>query len=101
MLHNAGMTPLEFGPLPHLQDSVAVIGYPIGGDTISVTAGVVSRIEVTDYTHGSTDLLAIQIDAAINGGNSGGPVFNAAGECCGIAFQVRQGLGLASEVWVL
>lgn len=35
--------------------------YPIGGDTISVTAGVVSRIEVTDYTHGSTDLLAIQV----------------------------------------
>ncbi len=34
--------------------------YPIGGDTISVTAGVVSRIEVTDYTHGSIDLLAIQ-----------------------------------------
>ena len=40
--------------------------YPIGGDTQSVTAGVVSRIEVTDYTHGSIDLLAIQIDAAIN-----------------------------------
>ena len=41
-----GVTPLTFGSLPRLQDSVAVIGYPIGGDTISVTAGVVSRIEV-------------------------------------------------------
>ena len=38
--------PLRFGGLPLLQDSVAVVGYPIGGDTISVTAGVVSRIEV-------------------------------------------------------
>lgn len=42
-----GVTPLEFGPLPRLQDDVAVVGYPIGGDTISVTAGVVSRIEVS------------------------------------------------------
>ena len=83
-----GVPPLELGPLPRLQDSVAVVGYPVGGDTISVTAGVVSRIEVTDYSHGSSDLLAIQIDAAINGGNSGGPVFNRSGQCVGIAFQV-------------
>lgn len=41
-----GVEPLEFGPLPRLQDTVAVVGYPIGGDTISVTVGVVSRIEV-------------------------------------------------------
>lgn len=41
-----GVEPLEFGPLPKLQDTVAVVGYPIGGDTISVTVGVVSRIEV-------------------------------------------------------
>lgn len=43
----------------------------IGGDTISVTSGVVSRIEVTSYVHGSTELLGVQIDAAINSGNSG------------------------------
>lgn len=48
-----------------------MVGYPIGGDTISVTSGVVSRIEVTSYVHGSTELLGIQIDAAINSGNSG------------------------------
>ncbi len=54
-----------------MQDAVAVVGYPIGGDTISVTSGVVSRIEVTSYVHGSTELLGVQIDAAINSGNSG------------------------------
>ncbi|XP_019441796.1 PREDICTED: protease Do-like 2, chloroplastic isoform X3 [Lupinus angustifolius] len=80
--------PLRFGHLPHLQDSVTVVGYPLGGDTISVTKGVVSRIEVTSYAHGSSDLLGIQIDAAINPGNSGGPAFNAQGECIGVAFQV-------------
>jgi hypothetical protein len=34
-------------------------------------AGVVSRIEVTSYAHSSTELLGVQIDAAINSGNSG------------------------------
>jgi hypothetical protein len=70
-----GVDPLQFGPLPLLQEAVAVVGYPIGGDTISVTSGVVSRIEVTAYVHGSTELLGIQIDAAINSGNSGGSAF--------------------------
>lgn len=37
--------------------------FPIGGDTMSVTSGVVSRIEVTSYTHGATALLGMQIDA--------------------------------------
>lgn len=83
-----GAEPLQLGRLPQLQDAVTVVGYPLGGDTISVTKGVVSRIEVTSYAHGSSDLLGIQIDAAINPGNSGGPAFNDQGECIGVAFQV-------------
>ena len=82
-----GSEAIEFGDLPRLQDDVIVVGYPIGGDTISVTSGVVSRIEVTQYTHGSSELLGIQIDAAINSGNSGGPAFDPEGACVGIAFQ--------------
>lgn len=82
-----GMEPVQFGGLPHLQDDVVVVGYPIGGDTISVTSGVVSRIESTSYVHGSRELLGVQIDAAINSGNSGGPVFDRDGNCTGIAFQ--------------
>ncbi|XP_061338610.1 protease Do-like 9 isoform X2 [Gastrolobium bilobum] len=82
-----GMSPVEFGDLPTLQDAVTVVGYPIGGDTISVTSGVVSRIEILSYVHGSTELLGLQIDAAINSGNSGGPAFNDKGMCVGIAFQ--------------
>ncbi|BFG32606.1 hypothetical protein CerSpe_188800 [Prunus speciosa] len=82
-----GVSPVEFGDLPALQDSVTVVGYPIGGDTISVTSGVVSRIEILSYVHGSTELLGLQIDAAINSGNSGGPAFNDRGNCVGIAFQ--------------
>ena len=82
-----GVAPVRFGRLPGLQDSVTVVGYPIGGVAISVTPGVVSRIEVTAYSHGSSELLGLQIDAAINAGNSGGPAFNARGECVGVAFQ--------------
>ncbi|CAI0455429.1 unnamed protein product [Linum tenue] len=88
-----GVTPVEFGDLPALQDAVTVVGYPIGGDTISVTSGVVSRIEVLSYVHATTELLGLQvlifafIDAAINSGNSGGPAFNDKGKCVGIAFQ--------------
>ncbi|CAI5474567.1 unnamed protein product [Closterium sp. Yama58-4] len=82
-----GRQPLRFGGLPHLEDAVTVVGYPVGGDSISVTSGVVSRIEVTAYAHGASELLGVQIDAAINPGNSGGPAFNDRGECVGIAFQ--------------
>lgn len=56
-----GVSPLEFGDLPALQDAVTVVGYPIGGDTISVTSGVVSRMEILSYVHGSTELLGLQV----------------------------------------
>ncbi|GAB2232309.1 hypothetical protein Droror1_Dr00011341 [Drosera rotundifolia] len=40
------VVPVVFGKLPQLQASVTVVGYPTGGDTIHVTKGVVSRIEI-------------------------------------------------------
>lgn len=58
----------------------------MGGDNISVTRGVVSRIDTMPYTQGAEDLLVVQIDAAINPGNSGGPVFDTSGHVIGAAF---------------
>jgi S1-C subfamily serine protease len=58
--------------LPDEKDSVLVYGYPTGGDNLSITKGIVSRIEFAPYNN-FTDGLRIQIDAAINPGNSGGP----------------------------
>ncbi len=81
------MPPLKFAGLPELQDSISVLGYPMGGDNISITEGVVSRIEPTKYSISERVLLTIQIDAAINPGNSGGPVVNKNGKIVGIAFQ--------------
>eukprot|EP00977_Amphora_coffeiformis_P025424 scaffold19753_cov231-Amphora_coffeaeformis.AAC.2 len=82
-----GLHALEFGPLPALQEEVEVLGYPTGGDSLSITSGVVSRIEMQEYSQASTHLLAIQIDAAINAGNSGGPVVNDDRQVIGVAFQ--------------
>lgn len=47
--------------------------------------------QVISYVHGAAELLGLQTSSAINGGNSGGPCFNQAGECVGIAFQSMAG----------
>lgn len=78
---------MEFGEIPDLQEPITVIGYPTGGDSISVTKGVVSRIEETYYSHGNFRLLAIQIDAAINPGNSGGPALSLEMKVVGVCFE--------------
>ncbi len=82
-----GLKYLEFGGVPVLESQVRVIGYPVGGDRISVTRGVVSRIDFRPYAHSRIDShLVVQIDAAINPGNSGGPVLQE-GKVVGVAFQ--------------
>ena len=78
--------PLELGELPEIQDEVLVYGFPLGGDQLSITKGVVSRIEHQGYAHSSQGLLATQIDAAINPGNSGGPVISK-GKIVGVVMQ--------------
>ncbi|MCH8265765.1 MAG: PDZ domain-containing protein, partial [Proteobacteria bacterium] len=65
---------LPIGYLPEPLQEVSVYGYPIGGKSLSITKGILSRVEQQIYAHSGTYLLAGQIDAAINPGNSGGPV---------------------------
>jgi len=79
--------------LPDIRDSVTVYGYPIGGTTLSVTKGIVSRIEFTLYTYPVAGL-RIQIDAALNPGNSGGPAV-VQDKMIGLAFS---GLGGAQNI---
>ena len=82
-----GLNHLEIGVVPKLETQVRVIGYPVGGNRISVTRGVVSRIDFSSYSHTRSDQhLVVQIDAAINPGNSGGPVLRN-GRVVGVAFQ--------------
>jgi hypothetical protein len=86
-----GMLPLAFGGIPELESTVSAYGYPIGGQRMSVTTGIVSRVDFQLYTHSSIDShLAIQISAQINPGNSGGPVMQN-GKVVGVAFQGYSG----------
>jgi len=87
-----GMKPLDFGPLPKVRSAVVTYGFPAGGQQISYTRGVVSRIEVQGYVHiGDRAYLAVQTDAAINPGNSGGPVIQD-DKVVGVAFEGVSGL---------
>src|SRR5688500_9081830 len=76
------------GELPRVKDSVNVYGYPTGGTELSVTQGIVSRIEYTDYYYQSSGL-RIQVDAALNFGNSGGPAVSD-GKLVGLVFSLIQ-----------
>ncbi len=85
------MLALKLGGIPELESTVSAYGYPIGGERMSVTTGIVSRIDFQLYTHSSIDQhLAIQISAQINPGNSGGPVMQNT-KVVGVAFQGYSG----------
>ena len=58
--------------LPAIKDAVMAYGFPTGGNGLSITRGIVSRIEFVPYKFPVSGL-RIQIDAAINPGHSGGP----------------------------
>ena len=81
-----GTKALKIGDLPALQQKVDVYGFPEGGSTLSITSGVISRIEHQIYAYSGAKLLAIQIDAAVNPGNSGGPAISE-GKVVGIVMQ--------------
>jgi S1-C subfamily serine protease len=82
-----GLRALGFGPLPRAGTRVNTYGFPLGGQDVSSTAGIVSRVESRGYVHSGADShLVVQTDAAINPGNSGGPVVQA-GRVVGVAFQ--------------
>ena len=72
------------GKLPQIKDPVLAYGFPTGGASLSITKGIVSRIEFASYNYPVSGL-RIQIDAAINPGNSGGPAI-AGDKMIGLAF---------------
>ena len=81
----AGSSSLDVG------DEVAAIGAPFGYGR-SISTGIVSGVDRTiKAPNGFTVAHAIQTDAALNPGNSGGPLLNAAGQVVGIADQIATG----------
>lgn len=85
--------PITFSEeLPAFGDTVTVLGFGMGGDNLCTTQGVVSRVDVQAYPPAKRrafnyiQLPVIQIDAAINYGNSGGPALGYGGYAIGVAF---------------
>jgi S1-C subfamily serine protease len=92
------LTPLELGNSEGVQvgDSVVAIGNPFGLER-SITAGIVSALQRTIESPAESPIdRVIQTDAAVNRGNSGGPLLNAAGQVVGVNTQIAT--GSASEV---
>lgn len=94
--------PVELGEMVSLQNEVQTVGFPMGGEEVSISKGIVSRIEVRPYCMSELDMLQVQVDAAINPGNSGGPVFSN-GKVVGVAFQGydKQGLGFMIPIPII
>jgi S1-C subfamily serine protease len=80
--------------LPYLSANVNVVGFPQGGNSITITKGIVSRLDGSVYPNGldqgarntPDSLPIVQVDASINHGNSGGPAFDEKGGLMGLAF---------------
>lgn len=97
--HEVSPVPLGDSSRVQVGEPVAVIGSPFA-QTSSLSVGVVSATgrSIDSLTSAYTVADAIQIDAPINRGNSGGPLFNAAGEVIGINAQIRSDSGFAEGV---
>ncbi len=94
------LTPLTLGDVEHLSvgDPVAAIGSPFGEEQ-SLSVGVISALDrniasLTDFGIGD----AIQTDAAINRGNSGGPLLDGHGRVIGINAQIKTETGEGAGV---
>ena len=65
-------------------EQIYVIGNPLGELTYTMTAGIVSALDRSIPVTGTLSIDMFQIDAAINNGNSGGPIINRFGQVIGI-----------------
>lgn len=85
-INAAGLKPATLGDSDRLQvgESVVAIGNPLGLELRgTMTSGIISAIN-RDLELGGAGMTLIQTDAALNNGNSGGPLINSRGEVIGI-----------------
>ncbi|HXV95373.1 MAG TPA: trypsin-like peptidase domain-containing protein [Gaiellaceae bacterium] len=97
--HPVSPVPLGDSSAVVVGEPVAAIGSPFGQES-SLSVGVVSATErsIDSITSGYNLVDAIQTDAPINRGNSGGPMFDAGGDVIGVNAQIRSESGTAEGV---
>ena len=100
-----GLTPVTLGDSDQMLvgDTLYVVGNPLGELTYTMTSGIVSALDRAIATSANVSANMFQLDAAVNSGNSGGPVYNARGEVIGVVTAKYkdtgvEGLGFAIPV---
>ncbi|MBP5167529.1 MAG: trypsin-like peptidase domain-containing protein [Oscillospiraceae bacterium] len=66
-------------------ESIYAVGHPLGSLTYTMTAGIISALDRSISVEAGKSVHMFQVDAAINSGNSGGPIYNSRGEVIGMA----------------
>lgn len=89
----SGLQPAVLGDSDEMQvgDEIYVVGNPLGELEFSMSTGHVSALNRSITTEGASDIPMFQLDAAVNHGNSGGPVYNTRGEVVGIVTAKNSG----------
>ncbi len=96
------LTPAEFGDSEEMRvgQTIYAVGNPLGELTYTMTSGIVSALDRRVTTDVNATVNMFQIDAAVNNGNSGGPVYNVYGQVIGVVtakytLYGMEGLGFA------
>ena len=92
----AGLTPVTLGNSDEMEvgETVYAVGNPLGELTYTMTSGIVSALDREIATDRNTNVNMFQLDAAVNSGNSGGPVYDAWGRVLGIVTAKYQSTGI-------
>jgi serine protease Do len=82
----SGLSPVTIGNNDDMRvgETVYAVGNPLGELDYTMTSGIVSALDRIINVDSSTRINMFQFDAAVNSGNSGGPVYNSRGEVVGI-----------------
>ena len=104
-INATGLTPVTLGNSDEMQvgESIYVVGNPLGELTYTMTAGIISALDREIAADRNTTVNMFQLDAAVNSGNSGGPVYNSRGQVIGVVTAKYnstgvEGLGFAIPV---
>ena len=104
-INASGLNPVTIGDMTSVKvgNEIYVVGNPLGELTYTMTSGSVSALDRVISTEVTSSINVFQIDAAVNSGNSGGPVYNNRGEVIGIvdakySAEGVEGLGFAIPI---